>query len=217
MRIAVVIPDRGDRPDFMANCIQMVKAQSVQPVECITIDYIPKTDEVDITERYRAGYTIASAITGVDLIAFIENDDWYAPYYLEYMLDKWNEYDQPDLFGINYTIYYHLKLKKYFKFEHCQRASAMSTFIKPRMNFTWPRDHDPYTDQWLWMQPNGIKKKLVFSPGHIICVGMKHGNGKIGGRFHVDKLHRFINDDNGFLYNTLDPESYKFYTGLCFS
>ncbi len=212
MKIAVLIPDRGDRPKFLENCLRMVEQQTLYPDVIMVVDDPPVNDQCDITLRYRTGYTRLRN-RGYDLIAFMESDDWYSPQYLEYMVKKWEENGRPDLLGLNYTIYYHLKLRKYFTFRHVQRSSAMSTFIKPDLAFTWPKDHDPYTDQWLWINAL-LSKKVVIEPDHVICVGMKHGVGKVGGDFHTDRLHRYINEDNGFLKNTIDPDSYKFYDEL---
>lgn len=215
MKIAVIIPDRGDRPQFMENCMRMMEAQTLQPDHLGIINHDPESDKCDITQRYRFGYHAMSK-KNVDMIAFIENDDWYAPDYLRYMADQWHANGKPDLFGTNYTIYYHLKLRKYFTFRHIQRASAMNTFIRPGLSFTWPQDHDPYTDQWLWVS-SGIENKLAIEPAYIISVGMKHGIGKIGGEFHTNYYERYINEDNGFLKNTLDPESFRFYDAIAFS
>lgn len=214
MRIAVLIPDRGDRPQFLMNCLRMMAAQTLKPEMICVMNYPAESDKCDITQRYRLGYNYLCG-KGIDLIAFIENDDYYCPEYLEYMVKKWEEKGKPDLFGTNYTIYYNLKLKKYFTFRHIQRSSAMSTFIKPDLKFTWPMDHDPYTDSWLWVS-SGITNKLSIEPGYIICVGIKHGQGMLGGAFHIDHLHRFINDDDDFLQNNLDAESYKFYSTIDF-
>lgn len=219
LKVGIIIPDRGDRPEFMTNCIRMVRSQTIsQPFEGNKMEQItckvsmnPINDDVDITMRYKYGYDFFKDMN-VDVIALIENDDYYAPDYLETMLKEWEKAGLPDLFGTSYTIYYHLKLRKYFTMRHEQRSSAMSTLIKPGLNITWPLDHDPYTDQWLWMKDDiGIKTKKIFEPSHIICVGMKHGEGLCGGANHTDKLHRYINDDNRFLENTLDAESFKFY------
>lgn len=218
MKLGVIIPDRGDRPELMENCLRMIKGQTFPPHQILQINYHPESDQCDITQRYRRGY---DAMRGqdLDIIAFIENDDWYHAKYFEYMVRKWEENGKPDLFGNNYTIYYHLKLRRYFKFQHIQRASAMNTFIKPDLTLTWPRDHDPYTDQWLWVTQN-IKSKISIEPEFIVSVGMKHGIGKTGGAFHNHEdpreIRRYINEDRGFLQNTLDKDSYDFYSGLVF-
>ncbi len=211
MRIAVLIPDRGDRPKFMQNCFRMMSVQTLKPETILVVDDPPLNDKCDITWRYRTGYERLRG-EGYDVIAFIENDDWYSPEYLEQMAEKWEFYRRPDLLGIDYTIYYHVKLKKYFTFQHIQRASAMGTFIKPDLNIIWPQDHDPYTDQWLWVNRCGIGRRMVFTPHKPICVGMKHGEGMAGGIFHTTKLNRYTNEDNGFLQRILDSDSYNFYS-----
>lgn len=213
MRIAVIIPDRGDRPQFLENCKRMMSAQTLQPSQVFVAGGKPINDKCDITFRYRKAYNIVSAVNCYDLIAFIENDDWYAPDYLEYMVREWEKNKRPDLFGTNYTIYYNLRWKKYFKFQHINRSSACNTFIKPGLTFTWPSDHDPYLDNWLWIS-SGITSKLSIEPAYIISVGIKHGIGKIGGEFHTDHERRFVNEDAGFLKNTLDPESFDFYNSI---
>lgn len=216
MRVAVIIPDRGDRPEFMANCLRMMNAQTKQPIIILNMSSPPKTLLPDITLRYRIGYEYISKANDndIDVIAFIENDDWYSPEYLEYMCAKWEEAGRPDLFGPRSTIYYHLGLHKRMTMWHDVRASAMNTLIKPNLTFNWPLDHDPYTDQWLWMNDNGIKDKKTFKQDKIVCIGMKHGVGKCGGEMHTTYLHRYEdhNDDETFLQTTLDEESFKFYS-----
>jgi hypothetical protein len=212
MRIGVIIPDRGDRNEFLKNCTRMINNQTLHPVRVELVDDQPINDKCDITWRYRKGYSKFKK-GDIDVIAFMENDDWYDSQYLELMVKGWEENGRPDLFGTSYTIYYNLILKKYFKFNHMQQASAMNTFIKPELVFTWPQDHDPYTDQWLWTSGN-IKNRVIWEPPRVLSVGMKHGIGKTGGMFHTDKFSRFTEPDNGFLQQTLDQESFKFYSGI---
>lgn len=213
MKIGIIIPDRSDRPDLLKNCLQMIQRQTLKVEYFQLMNYEPLDSSCDITQRYRTGYELLGLISDIDLIAFIENDDWYAPDYLEYMVGEWEKAGRPDLFGTNYTIYYHLKLKKYFTMRHNSRASAMNTLIKPKLKFQWCADNEPYTDLHLWTKEHGFTKHVI-EPNHIISVGMKHGTGLCGGRSHVDRLHRFINADNGFLKNTLDSESFEFYNNL---
>ena len=217
IKVGVIIPDRGDRPKFMDNCERMIMAQTIvdnknYDIEVFHVDYPAKSDKCDITQRYRYGYE-SEVMQDRDIIFFIENDDWYSPSYMEYMIAQWI-CGKPDLFGTNYTVNYHLGLKKYFTMRHDQRASAMNTMIRGGMKFQWPLDHDPYTDQWLWMRQNGIQTKKTFEPSSLLSVSMKHGVGKLGGRYHIDDLHRYINEDNNFLEYTLDPESFEFYKNV---
>lgn len=215
MKIAILIPDRGDRPRFLENCLRMMNNQTLKPHAIHVVNFPPTDEQCDITKRYRLGYEELSKLEGVDLIALIENDDWYSPDYLEYMADKWIRKGRPDIFGTNYTIYYHLKLRAWFTMTHYSRASAMNTFIKPRIEAMlnpkwWPVDQEPFTDLYLWSNLKGIS----IEPERHIAIGMKHGEGLTGGRMHTDKLHRFEKNQDPhfkFLRETLDWESFKFY------
>lgn len=232
VKIGVIIPDRGDRPEFLKQCHRMIERQTLKPSLISLGDnwVIPPTDEVDITKRYKHGYdTLRNQ--NLDLIAFIENDDFYAPTYLEYWANQWIEHGKPDLLGSNFTIYYHLKLKKHFTFHHESRSSMMNTFIKPDLVFEWCKDNDPYTDMHLWNMTHmlgfqsiaaPLKGKIIQPP--ILSLGIKHGVGMCGGVGHTseakivngqlanDRLNRYKNEDNGLLERTVDPESFKFYT-----
>ena len=213
MRLAVIIPDRGDRPSLLHNCMRMLEKQTVQPAEILLVDFKPTDEKKDITKRYRIGYEKLRG-KGYDLIAFIENDDYYSPIYLETMLEGWKKHNRPDLFGTTYTIYYHITLKKWFTFNHLTRSSAMSTLIKPDLDITWPVDEDPYTDAHLW---HYIKDAVTFTPKTHICLGIKHSIGLCGGANHFNMLDRYEHEDEGrtFLASVMDSDSFLFYTSLC--
>lgn len=222
MRVAIIIPDRGDRPQFMDNCVNMIANQEpgelISMIERFIIDFPAFDDQCDITLRYRGAYEQISEMSPrFDIIALMENDDWYSPEYLKEMVKAWEKHGRPDLFGTNYTVYYHLRLRKYFTMRHAQRSNTMNTLIKPGLKFQWPLDHDPFIDAWLWMKPEIADPPLsraLWEPSQLLSVGMKHGVGKCGAQHHVDELDRFINEDNGFLENTLDAESFEFYSNV---
>lgn len=193
MKVGVIIPDRGDRPELLKQCIKrIVHEQTLSISKLALIDYPPWNNQVDITARYRSGYNYLRN-SGLDVIALMENDEWYSPTYLEEMVKAWEANGRPDIFGTNYTIYYHLRLRAWFTMHHNTRSSAMSTLIKPDMDFNWCPDHEPYTDIHLWR--NAGLKGVTFNPGKHLCIGMKHGVGLCGGRNHTNFLHRFINKD----------------------
>lgn len=210
MRIGVIIPDRNDRPEFLKNCMRMLERQTRKPDVIELVNDPPKDEHCDITYRYRTGYERMSG-QNIDLIAFIENDDWYSSKYLEVHSEKWLEVGRPVIFGTNYTIYYHLKLKKYFTMYHEQRSSAMNTFLRPNQTINWGEDVNPYTDLQLWEKMRG----LVWQPP-LLSLGIKHGIGKTGGAFHVDYIERYseqISQADFLEKNILpdDPEGYEFY------
>lgn len=214
VKIAVLIPDRGDRPVLLKNCMRMLAAQTVLPahVEIVGPDKVAVVDSVcDITKRYRFGYDCLRG-KGYDVIAFIENDDWYSPQYLETMAHYWTLFKEPQLMGTDYTIYYHLKLRAWFHIPHPRRASAMNTLIKPDLWIDWPVDNEPYTDIAIWKQMPGC----LFKPQHPIALGMKHGEGLCGGITHINRFNRFKNTDYDFewLKSMVDAPSFEFYKNL---
>ncbi len=229
IRIAVFIPTRGDREVFLNNCLRMLAAQTLKLNPYIlVIDFKALNNEKDITKRYRFGYNNLTS-QSFDLIAFIEDDDYYAPTYIETMATEWLKAGQPDIMGTGKTIYYHLKLHKYFVMNHPSRSSAMNTFIKPDLNLTWPADNYAFTDLHLWNTSDIAQSKFpvgnqlpknmwlkghIFNPDKIISIGMKHGVGLCGGRNHIDRLERFTTPDFDmkFLRDNCDMESFEFYS-----
>lgn len=209
IKIGIIIPDRGDRPELLKNCLRMIDRQSLIPERVSVINFSPSDNNCDITKRYRIGYNHLSG-KGLDLIALIENDDWYSKDYLKIISHEWIKHSKPDIFGLNHTIYYHIRLNKHFTMHHNTRSSAMNTVIKPDLNFKWCPDNEAFTDIHLW---NTLKGTII-NPPKTICIGIKHGIGKCGGRSHVDKLYRFTNDDHdlSFLKEKLDPDSFNFYS-----
>ena len=101
VRIGVIIPTRGDRLMLLENSLRLLGKQTVKPDRVLVIDEEPKSDECDITYRYRTGY---EKMTDVDVIFFWEDDDWYIDDYIETMLKEWEKAGRPDLMGTRYTI-----------------------------------------------------------------------------------------------------------------
>ncbi len=213
LKFGVIIPDRGDRPNFLANCLRMMESQTIKPKIITIVNDPPENEKCDITKRYRIGYDRLRNYN-LDAVFLIENDDWYWNQYFETMLSHWKINERPDIFGINFTIYYHLKLKAWHRMSHDDRASAMNTLLKPDMNFDWGKDEDPYTDQHLW----SILKGISIDPGWIFSIGMKHGLGMCGGAFHTDRYHRYVNSDPDMLWlkRKVDAESFNFYKQIKF-
>lgn len=214
LRIGIIIPDRGDRPQLMENCLRMLSVQTLRPAHIEVVDFKPVSDDVDITFRYRIGYE-RMLNRGLDVIALVENDDWYHPQYLEYYGRQWENYGKPQLFGPSFTVYYHLGLKQYLEMIHYSRASACNTFIVPDMDFQWCPDTEPYTDMHLWHNVKKIEKR-TFNPEKLYSIGIKHGIGKTGGPRHTTRLERYTHADPSmeWLREKLDPVSFEFYSRL---
>lgn len=217
MKIGIIIPDRGDRPKFLENCLRMIDNQEMAnfhkkiEIEILIVDSAPISNDCDITPRYRKGYEYFSS-QHVDCILLMENDDWYSKFYINSMITNWIKHGRPELFGTDYTTYYNIGIKKYKTLEHYHRSSAMSTLIVPNLKIIWPKDNDPYTDLHLWKQLKGV----TFHPDNYICLGIKHGVGKSGGHYHTNQLDKYPNsdDDFRFLESIMDYASLKFYKGI---
>lgn len=210
MKIAVLIPDRGDRPDFMKNCLRMINAQTRKPDIIEVVNDAPRSEECDITWRYRIGYDRLRK-RDLTLILLMENDDWYHPEYIETMIRNWSQYGYPNIFGTRATIYYHIDLFKWMVMNHHKRSSAMSTVIRADLDFKWCEDAEPYTDIHLWTV---IKDSVTYVPEKLLCMGIKHGIGLCGGKSHTTDLNRYINNDadHAYLRKHMDQESFEFYT-----
>ncbi len=215
LRIAVLIPDRGDRLQFTQNCFRLIAQQTLQPIMIAHINELPNNGAVDITYRYRKGYELIGASgEQIELIAFIENDDYYAPNYLHTMAAHWIEEGKPQMIGNCYSWYYHIGLLQYTKLEHYTRSAAMNTLIVPNLNFKWCADSEPYTDMHLWSSKE-IQSAIINTP-NIISIGLKHGVGKCGGGSHVDRLNKYKHNDYNmeWLFENIEPQFYSFYTQL---
>ena len=217
MKVGVIIPTRGDSPRFLENCIKQMEGQTLLPEVIYTVDFDPTSAAKDITKRYRVGYDKLCG-EGVDVIAFIEDDEAYSPDFLRAMALAWSDAGKPELFGTTYTHYYHLIKKSYFTMYHLDRSSMMNTFIKPNLTFNWCADENPYTDIHLWnMAKKGDFTWALHNPNPPLSLGIKHGVGLCGGEFHTTVLEEFsgpraTKDPNGdLLRQVCSPESFEFF------
>lgn len=209
IKIGVIMPHRNDRPLFLEQFHRIIAKQTLQPAFIEIVDYEPVSDEVDITPRYRLGYDNLRN-KGLDIIAFMEVDDFYVPDYLEIMANEWVKNGKPTMFGPNYTIYYNLRLKAHFTFNHTRRCSMMCTMMKPDLNVDWGPETNPYTDSYLWIR---CTDRVTFTPEKILCLGIKHGIGMLGGRWHIEGLEKYC-DNSIDLKTLMDDEDYSFYNNL---
>lgn len=160
----------------------MIQAQTIQPDMHIIVDDIHDCNYPDVTWRYKLGFQRARE-QGADVFVIMEDDDWYAPNYIEVMLTEWVRRRKPNLFGIANTIYYHLALRKYRIITHPRRASMMATVIRADTEIEWCADDYPYLDVHMWTElPSVTIATKVFDK--TITIGIKHGNGLYAGGGH---------------------------------
>ena len=216
-KIAAIIPDRGDRPEFLQNCFRMMANQTMPPEIFLINQKSPmKENEKDITWRYRTGYDQIRG-KGFECVFFVENDDYYHPQFIETMYKAWIMHNKPQVFGPNYTYYYNIVQRLCVKLTHLRRSTMASTMMLPDLNFNWPVDTDPYTDSWIWTRAK--LRGITWCPENQIFIGIKHGFGLTGGQFHTDKIeyynqHGFSDTELKWLSQNMDQQSFNFYSRL---
>lgn len=207
MKVGLIIPTRGDRKEFMKFCMKQIERQTRKPDEIILVNDAPKNNHKDITWRYKTGIDRATK-KGCDVAFFWEDDDWYAPDYIEWMLKKWGENGKPEIFGINETYYYHIGVGKHLWMDHKGRASAFCTLLRlPVRNMKWPPDHYPFLDMKIWAQLPG---KAIRFGDKVRAVGVKHGLGITGGGGHNPNF-RWSNQQALPWFKGIVKEDFAFY------
>lgn len=211
-KIGVLIPTRGNRPVFMEQCLKSIYSQFKKPDHVLAVDYLPIGKSVDITQRYRFGCEKLFNEFGCDLVFFFEDDDYYSPDYIQRLYSEWVSGGRNSVYGVGYSIYYHLLTGKWFKINHPTRASMMATMVtRDVLNIKWPADDYPYTDIEIWKQLKGS----TCMPWPPICIGIKHGIGLVGGGCHDASSGHYVNTDTETKFlEEFTGLSYPFYRDL---
>ena len=185
IRIATVTPTRGDRPEFLEHSKRLMERQTVRPDMRIVVDYPPRTEGVDIKERYRAG--LERAFNGpnpADIAFFIEDDDWYYQDYIRIMADEWLKAGRPVLCGINNIIYYHIKNNLIRHLQSPSWSSAMNMAVtREALDLNWGDMAGAFLDLDIFKGNPNCRKALA-EPTLRISIGIKHGVGKCGSGAH---------------------------------
>lgn len=205
IKIGVIIPDRNDRPEFLNHCLEMINGQTLQPdfIELVNYEHISTIP--DLTPRIRKGFD--SLKNKCDVVLIMENDDYYAPDYIETMIKLWIENGKPEIFGTHYTIYYHIGKREFRILEHDGRASLMNTLIRTDAKISYPEDHEVYLDIHLWKHLKGIS----VDPCKVISIGIKHGVGLCGGNGHNGMKFNIIDYRLNFLSAHVQEKQLSFY------
>lgn len=205
MKIAALIPDRGDRPEFIEHCLKQVSNMGFD--EVIHVNYKPVSIDFDLKDRIYRGYKEAIE-KKVDWVFVVENDDFYPKDYVS----KFRPYlDNCEFIGDETTIYYHLKTRLYKKMVHHNRSSLFTTAFKvsAMATFDWKSAKMVYFDMDLWKFASKRKRAFI----HTGAIGIKHSQGLCGGIGH--KMQNGINDGNlNWLQSNVSKESFEFYKSL---
>lgn len=176
----VLIPDRGDRPEFTERCFFQLSRQTLQPDHIVHVNYSPTTTGFDLSERVQYGLRQAKT----DIVAIIENDDYYPENYLEIMLSR---IANCEIAGIDRTTYYNIRTLTYKVLQHFtppRSSFAFTVFRKSAFTgFIWPRNQNPLVDMALWTYAVQKQKKIGITLD-VYPVSIKHGVGLCGVQWH---------------------------------
>jgi hypothetical protein len=220
MTIGVIIPTRGNRPVFLHQAKCLLASQTLKPQHVDIVDHPAEGDVIDVAQRYKIGFEKLFA-KGCDLVICWEDDDWYAPIYIEIMVNKWILYGKPDLFGIGSTIYYHLISQRYLELCHPNRASMFSTAVTKKVLDLDISKSNEYLDDFLWVKMRGkitARTYLIPKSNKPICIGMKHGSTLVAGGAHEPDSKYYTKHD--FNYDLLRPilgPDFNFYSKTLFA
>lgn len=201
----------GDRPVCFSLLEQWVKDQTVKPDQWIVVDDgqepVVESDSYELIRRepkkedprFTMLLNLELAFQQVkgDQILFLEDDEYYAPGYIEAMSKELSQYE---LVGIGRSKYYHLPARKWFRHFNMGHASLAQTGFKSSF---LPQalkclKGDMFYDIRLWQMVNKDAEKfrapaqvdrhysedgrgLVFEDkNHSLYVGMKGLPGRAG-------------------------------------
>ena len=211
-KFCVIIPDRGDRPEFLNHCIMQMERQTLHPDEIyLEGPEIKPTNNFDLIKRVRRGITEAVR-DGIDICYIIENDDYYPDDYFEKMfISHFN------FIGIPKSIYYYIRSGKIALMEHQTHSALFCTGfrISALKDFTWPPDDYLSLDLKLWEFARAGTLKCIYRFPEVMPIGIKHGIGLCGGTSHHDNFPHYQLDPGYFwLKRNVRSESFNFYKSM---
>lgn len=209
MTFAAIIPNRGnDRKLFVE--WQKQRAIDMGYDFVYVVDYLPKSDAVDIYERISVGVELAK-YDNVDYCSIIESDDYYHLNYLQSIKTRMTP--NVELLGINCTTYYHIFSTGWRRMSHPGRSSLFCTTFKTSSFDSLPKVTD-YIDitWWRFANEGKITHQLI---NDDLAIGIKHGNvfGRVGGIGHT-MIYTKYDMQMKMLKGLLDAEAFEFFLGI---
>lgn len=172
------------RPAAFALCQRMMKRQTRQPDQWLVLDG-PESMQQKVLAAIEAGRIEGEAI------AFVEDDDWYRPDWLE-----WGERELArgfDIVGEGNAVYYHVGRRWWSECHNIRHAALCQTVVHREMleiiaNIVKSTDC-PFIDVRLWAVEAGRKLFLPRTPAERHVVGIKGIRG-VGGAFGYSGEHQ---------------------------
>ena len=199
-----VITPTGDRPEAFDLLRKWMGNQIIRPDQWIVVDdgkvplqftesfeYLRRDPRIDDPE-FTLSLNLQKSIPDIkgDKILIMEDDEYYAPQYIEEMSHR---LDDHEVVGINNGRYYHLPSGGYIQRRWMAQASLAQTGFRRSFltDFVKCIDGDTYIDTRIWRKAKG---HLFDDENNKLYLGMKGLPGRMGigyghrdfSRFHQD-------------------------------
>ena len=235
-KITLITPT-GGRPEAFALCKKWIAAQTLPPDQWIIVDDGPEPLECAglpdfacyIRREPQASDPPHTLVVNVDAalsyivgdkILFIEDDEYYAPEYVQIISGLLDQYQ---IVGIGHSKYYHLPTGGYFQHANTKHASLAQTAFRREMlplvracvnlgmEKTWLDDN-------LWKEAqksNGIKSYIFKDEQVSLYCGIKGLPGRAGiGIGHKPKTYKDQDDQERGILRQWIPRDYQVYLDL---
>lgn len=221
------ITPTGDRPLAFALCKHWMEMQTIKPDQWIIVDdgkvplkppagatYIRRTPKAN-DPPHTLNVNLKAAIPHVqgEKILIMEDDEYYAPKYVETMAKELNN---GEVVGIMRAKYYHLPSGGYLQIGNTIHASLAqmgfnSSFL-PELNKLVDDRGGIYLDMRIWQKIMPEQRGYLFSDDHApLYVGMKGLPGRPGiGAGHDTSLYTIMDTSRSIL-KSLIPDDHKVY------
>ena len=188
MKFTLITPT-CDRPEAFALCEKWMARQTVSYFEWIVLDdgvtpakctmgqrhyrYDDTRGKGSLIGKLRKLMSESIPING-DAVAFIEDDDWYSPDYLEVAEKRFEDYS---VIGEGHAFYYNVRTRRWHQHDNAQHASLCQTLVradafpalKPMLD-----DSCPFLDIRIWRDMPAKYTKKLYIPGEKkTLVGIK--------------------------------------------
>jgi hypothetical protein len=217
VQIALVTPTR-DRPEAFRLCEKYMARQTYKgPLKWLVVDdgdvpAKPTMGQMHIrrnpsTEKNTLPDNLLETIkhlNGIDAILFIEDDDWYAPTYVETTVSLLENYN---LVGIRRQKFFNIKYRYWLVFSNEQHSGLFSTSMRTsllerlsQICVAMKRTDDPFIDIQLWGNI-GWDPYPPFTRSHLadhshLAIGIKGMPGRGGLSNQHDRMDCGIPDPN---------------------
>lgn len=201
----------GDRHVAFALCEKWMNAQTVRWDQWLVLDDSEKPTTATLNQDYyywpelrgkgsmvnKVKRALERNLIKGDILIVIEDDDFYAPDYIEWCASALKQFD---LVGECNNLYYNVRYRWWFEHGNRTHASLCATSMRrsvfPALLAECQNPNDPFIDSRLWA--NCRLPKMAFSPGlKHRSVGIKSMPGTKGYGSGHDRTSGWANYDPG--------------------